>query len=147
MGVANGLGIGLAVGVGVGLAGKPGVGVGVGVMLDPGPEPVVTVRLGETQPRMKTIRAENRRGWIQHRQRTFPPRRQKYLLKPGRRSNPSCETQVLGRLWLCLNQTLASSLSGVWVGGMREGRVVLSFLKSAQNLIKRSQFGLGGAPE
>ena len=126
IGVAVGVGVGLTVGLGVGLAGKPGVGLGVGLMLNPGPEPVFAVRRGETQPTMKTIKAEKRRSSVKYWQRTFPPTRQKYSSKQGRRPN---ETRMFhGVLRLRLNQTLASSFiwcMGAWDAGA-EGRVVLS---------------------
>src|SRR5262245_4168998 len=97
VGVANGLGVGLAVGLGVGLPGKPGVGLGVGVMV--GPPVFKVVRLGETQPSRKIIRAENRKGWTRHRQRTFPPRQQRYPLKQERRIDRlSCDPGVSGVL-------------------------------------------------
>src|SRR5262249_29209261 len=96
-------GMGVAVGLGVGFAGEPGVGLmlGVGLMFE------VRLSMDEPQPRMKPVRAENKRGSIKYRQRTFPPT----VTPPnnGGRSNDSRETHVLlGVLRLRLDQTLAS---------------------------------------
>src|SRR5215472_7607675 len=59
-----------------------------------GPPVFKVVRLGETQPRRKIIRTENRRGWTRHRQRTFPPRQQECRLK---QDSPNRTTLVRSR--------------------------------------------------
>lgn len=108
--------------------------------MGPGPEPAFEVRRGETQPAMKTMRAENRRSWIKCLQRTFPPYVRSAPPNKGAESTDSREIQVLlGILNLRLNQTLASSFiwyMGGWDARAR-GRVVFYYQRSTRATNRR----------